>query len=179
MKKLIFHWRFWGLVALYVITTFFSAFIGFLSPWCWIVGFPALAAFLGAFSYQSIALHCSNFGVATLLSFVLGGLLALLGECELWQSFIMLAIGLISDLIRKYLVSDSRITYPFLSVGVIAWILKLWTDPDWYVTEAISEMGNDYANILGQLSNYWYLLLVIVITFIMGYIGICIYPKES
>jgi len=179
MKKLIFHWRLWGLVVLYVITTFLSAFIGFLSPWCWIVGFPALAAFLGAFSYQAIALNCLNFGVATLLSFVLGGFLLLLGECEFWQSLIMLVVGVISDLIRKYLISDLRIVYPVFSLGVIAWISKLWTHSDWYVSGATSEMGEDYAIVLDQLKSCWYLVLVIAVTFIMGYIGISIATRKK
>ena len=37
-----------GCAILYAITSFASAFLGFLSPWCWIVVFPVLAAVLGA-----------------------------------------------------------------------------------------------------------------------------------
>ena len=37
-----------GCAFLYAITSFACAFLGFLSPWCWIVVFPVLAAVLGA-----------------------------------------------------------------------------------------------------------------------------------
>lgn len=36
-----------GFTALYVVTVFATAFLGYLHPFCW-VGFPALAALLGA-----------------------------------------------------------------------------------------------------------------------------------
>jgi cytochrome c biogenesis protein CcdA len=37
-----------GCAILYAVTSFACAFLGFLSPWCWIVVFPVLAAVLGA-----------------------------------------------------------------------------------------------------------------------------------
>lgn len=40
-----------GCAILYAVTSFACAFLGFLSPWCWIVVFPVLAAVLGAPSY--------------------------------------------------------------------------------------------------------------------------------
>ena len=60
-----------GCAILYAITSFASAFLGFLSPWCWIVVFPALAAILGALSYLWAASRWQRFGVATLFSLIL------------------------------------------------------------------------------------------------------------
>ena len=37
-----------GCAILYAVTSFACAFLGFLSPWCWIVVFPVLAAVFGA-----------------------------------------------------------------------------------------------------------------------------------
>lgn len=50
-----------GCVVLYAVTSFASAFIGFLNPWCWIVGFPVLAAVLGAPSYLWAASRWQRF----------------------------------------------------------------------------------------------------------------------
>ena len=53
-----------GCAILYAVTSFASAFVGFLNPWCWIVVFPALAAILGAPSYMWAASRWQRFGVA-------------------------------------------------------------------------------------------------------------------
>ena len=68
-----------GCAILYAITSFASAFLGFLSPWCWIVVFPALAAILGALSYLWAASRWQRFGVATLFALVLAIVLLVMG----------------------------------------------------------------------------------------------------
>ena len=53
-----------GCAILYAVTSFASAFVGFLNPWCWIVVFPALAAILGVPSYMWAASRWQRFGIA-------------------------------------------------------------------------------------------------------------------
>ena len=65
MKK-INYFSILGFTALYVITVFATAFLGYLHPFCW-VGFPALAALLGAYSYYHVAQRWPKFGAGTLL----------------------------------------------------------------------------------------------------------------
>ena len=68
-----------GFTALYVVTVFATAFLGYLHPFCW-VGFPALAALLGAYSYYHVALRWPKFGAGTLLGLVFGLFLLVTGE---------------------------------------------------------------------------------------------------
>ena len=175
------HWRICGFALLYVVTSFMSAFLGFLSPWCWIVVFPALAAFLGAFSYHAVAARWPKFGVATVLSLLLGGFLLALGECELWQSLLILFAGVLSDLVRL-LVADADsgevFAYPVLGVGIIAWIVKLWTNTQWYLDGAAAEVSPQYSAEMTKLSGSSGLLLSIAATLLLSYLGIKIAKKN-
>ena len=58
-----------GFIALYVVTVFAPAFLGFFHPVCW-AGFPVIAALLGAFSYYCVASRWQRFGAGTLLGLV-------------------------------------------------------------------------------------------------------------
>ena len=159
-----------GFTALYIVTVFVTAFLGYLHPLCW-VGFPALAALLGAYSYYHVALRWPKFGAGTLLGLAFGLLLLVTGEGDVLTLIIMTAAGLLSDIVRQNI---GRIVYayPVLAIGVICWLLPLWTRTEWYHDGAAKELGIDYADGLMLLANWWGLLLTIAITAFMGYIGI-------
>lgn len=165
-----------GLAVLYVVLVFACAFIGFLGPWCWVVVFPALAALLGAIPYFAAALRWQKFGVATLLSLTLGAFVYATGECDLIGASLMLLAGVLADVIRLLTGNDTKcgvsLAYPVLSLGVMAWNMKLWTDTAWYYQGAVDEMGQAYADSLMQLASLWVLVLTIVLTLVMGYVGI-------
>lgn len=86
-----------GFAILYAATVFLCAFVGFLHPVCW-VGFPVLAAFLGAYSYYKVASGIKCFGAGLLLATVLAGILLVLGEIKLPAAGIILTAGLVSDI---------------------------------------------------------------------------------
>ena len=165
-----------GCAILYAITSFASAFLGFLSPWCWIVVFPVLAAVLGAPSYLWAASRWQRFGVATLFALVLAVVLLVMGEIDVTQSLLMVAVGIASDVIRQVIGTTYKrsilLAYPVLTLGIIVWLMKLWTDSEWYYQGAAEEIGVDYAEGLRTLSSIWALLLVIALTFAVGYIGV-------
>jgi hypothetical protein len=64
------------------------------------------------------------------------------------------------------------LAYPILSIGVIAWILPLWTRTEWYYQGAAEELGIDYAKGLMMFASPWGLLLVALTTAIAGFVGI-------
>ena len=167
-----------GCAILYAVTSFACAFLGFLSPWCWIVVFPVLAAVLGAPSYLWAASRWQRFGVATLFALVLAVVLLVMGEIDVIQSLLMVAVGIASDVIRQVIGTTYKrsilLAYPVLTLGIIVWLMKLWTDSEWYYQGAAEEIGVDYAEGLRTLSSIWALLLVIALTFAVGYIGVCI-----
>ncbi len=165
-----------GCAFLYAITSFGCAFLGFLSPWCWIVVFPVLAAFLGAPSYLWAASRWQRFGVATLFALVLAVVLLVMGEIDVTQSLLMVAVGFASDVIRQVIGTTYKrsilLAYPVLPLGILVWLMKLWTDSEWYYQGAAEEIGAEYAEGLRTLSSIWALLLVIALTFAVGFIGI-------
>ena len=165
-----------GFTALYVVTVFATAFLGYLHPLCW-VGFPALAALLGAYSYYHVAQRWQQFGAGTLLGLAFGLLLLVTGEGDVVTLCIMTAAGVVSDIVRK-LTDRPAYSYPVLAIGVISWLLPLWTRAQWYHDGAAEELGIDYAEGLMLLANWWGLLLVIIVTALMGYIGIRLINKN-
>ena len=165
-----------GCAILYAVTSFACAFLGFLSPWCWIVVFPVLAAVLGAPSYLWAASRWQRFGVATLFALVLAVVLLVMGEIDVTQSLLMVTVGIASDVVRQAIGNTHKrsilLAYPVLPLGIIVWLMKLWTASEWYYQGAAEEIGVDYADGLRTLSSIWALLLVIVLTLAVGYIGI-------
>lgn len=164
-----------GLAVLYVVTVFATAFLGYLSPYAWVF-FPVIAALLGALSYYSAAARWQKFGVGTLLAFILAAFLLAVGECDLTEALLMLLAGVISDVIRQLIGNKSlkgqSLAYPILSIGVIAWILPLWTHTEWYYQGAAEELGIDYAKGLMTFASPWGLLAVALTTAIAGFVGI-------
>ena len=165
-----------GCAILYAVTSFACAFLGFLSPWCWIVVFPVLAAVLGAPSYLWAVSRWQRFGIATLFSVIFAVLLLSMGEIDLTQTALMVVAGVVSDAVRQIIGNNLKrgtfYAYPILSLGVIVWIMKLWTDSEWYYQGAAEEIGTDYAEGLKTLSSIWSLVLVIALTLVVGYIEV-------
>lgn len=170
-----------GFAILYAATVFLCAFVGFLHPVCW-VGFPVLAAFLGAYSYYKVASGIKCFGAGVLLAAVLAGILLVLGEIKLPAAGIILTAGLVSDIVRQLLGNTSAkalfCAYPLLAAGVFGWLHPLWTNTQRYHEGATSEMGAEYAESLMVFSSPLFLCLFVVLTLIAGYIGIRIVEKK-
>jgi hypothetical protein len=165
-----------GCVVLYAVTSFASAFIGFLNPWCWVVLFPMLAAVLGAPTYLWVASRWQRFGVATVFALVLAAVLLPMGEIDTTQAALMVVIGVVSDVVRQVLGNNQKtsafIAYPILPLGIIAWLMKLWTNSEWYYQGAAEEIGVDYAEGLKTLSSITSLIMVVVLVIIAAYIAI-------
>ena len=169
------YFRILGLTVLYVVTVFATAFLGYLSPYAWVF-FPVIAALVGAFSYYLIAVKWQKFGVGTLLALLLSVVLLATGECDLQNALLILLAGVLSDVVRQMVGCTKKkgiyLAYPVLSIGVISWILPLWTRTEWYYNGAAEELGVDYANGLMTFSSTWGLLFVVLTTAIAGFVGI-------
>ena len=165
-----------GCAVLYAVTSFVCAFLGFLSPWCWIVVFPVLAAVLGAPSYLWAARRWQRFGVGTLFALVLAVVLLAMGEIDFTQTLLMVVVGLASDVVRQTIGTTYKrgilLAYPVLPLGILVWLMKLWTASEWYYQGAAEEIGADYAEGLKTLSSPWALILVIILVLAAGSIAI-------
>ncbi len=170
-----------GCAIIYSVTCFASALIGFVNPWCWIVGFPVLAAIFGAPSYLWAASRWQRFGVATLFSVLFAALLLSMGEINFPQCILMVAAGLVSDTIRQLMGNKSKqavfFAYPVLPLGVIAWFMQLWNHTKGYCQGAAEEISIDYAEGLKTLSSVWVLFMVIALTLVVAYIAISSFSR--
>ena len=170
-----------GLSVLYLFVVYLSAFLGFLGPVGWVF-FPALSALLGAYFYYNLARRWQTFGVGTWLGIALSVFLLLKGEINGEAAIIITTIAVVSDFIRLSLGYKSRIgilcAYPVLSLCVICWVLPLWINTDWYYSNAVDEMGLNYARVLISMSSIWVLLLLVAITLFLGYLGGGVATKE-
>lgn len=170
-----------GCAIIYSVTCFASAFIGFVNPWCWIVGFPVLAAIFGAPSYLWAASRWQRFGVATLFSVLFVALLLSMGEIYFPQCVLMIAAGMVSDTIRQLMGNKSKqavfFAYPVLPLGVIAWFMQLWNHTEGYCLGAAEEISIDYAEGLKALSSVWVLFMVIALTLVVAYIAISSFSR--
>ena len=141
-----------------------------------VVWFPVLAAVLGAPSYLWAASRWQRFGVATLFALVLAVVLLVMGEIDVTQSLLMVTVGIASDVVRQAIGNTHKrsilLAYPVLPLGIIVWLMKLWTASEWYYQGAAEEIGADYADGLRTLSSIWALLLVIALTLAVGFVGI-------
>ena len=99
-----------------------------------------------------------------------------MGEIDYRQAVLMMAVGIASDVVRQIIGNHQKqgilLAYPVLPLGIIVWLMKLWTDSEWYYHGAAEEIGADYAEGLKTLSSIWALILVIALTLVVGFIGI-------
>jgi len=183
MEKNVKWWGFLLMGLLYLVLVFASCFIGFLHPVCWAY-YSVLAALLASGAYFWLASRWRKFGVGTICSLLVCLFCAASGEAGgVLSKVIILGCGIISDIVRSLIGNSSKKglywAYPILSVGNIGWIIRLWTDPDWYYQGAIDEMGEAYAEGIKALQSPWHLVAAVVITGIVAYVAIRLCAKAN
>jgi len=169
MSKRLTFWAAALFTILYFTVVFASAFIGFISPACWIF-FPSLAALVAAFPYRWLALRWKHFGLGTVLATMVAVLCLVMGEMDILQAGVVIGFGLLSDLVAFS--GKDWLSYPVLAIGNTAWIMKLWTETDWYYNGAINEMGQEYADGLLPFATPCWCCIAIAATIIMAEIGL-------
>ena len=146
MEKNSFKW--WQILCmglLYLVFVFASCFIGFLHPACWAY-FSVLAAILAVGPYFWLAARWQKFGVGTVLALIVCLFCLATGEAGgLLSKAIILGGGVLADIVRLFMGNGSRkalyCAYPFLVIGNIGWIIRLWSDKQFYYDGAVEEMG--------------------------------------
>lgn len=175
-----------GFIIVYIVSVMAGAFIGFLGPVFWVF-FTALSALLASFSYFYLASRWQKFGLGIVLSILVSVILLAAKEINLQGGLIIILAGVLSDIVR-YITGNTclkavYVSYPILSLGLISWNLRLWTNTQWYVSNAIEEMGQSYADGLESLANSKILILVIVAVLFFAYSGIrlsnCLMKKSE
>lgn len=175
-----------GFVVIYLISLMAGAFIGFIGPVFWVF-FTALSAFLASFSYFYLASRLHNFGLGIVLSVLFSAMLLFSKEINLQGALIIILAGVLSDIVRHIigntLLKAVYVSYPILSLGLVSWNLRLWTDTNWYVAAAVEEMGQAYADGLEVLAHSNILVLVLGAVLCFACLGIrlsqCLMKKSE
>lgn len=174
-------WQILGMGFLYLVFVVGSCFAGFLHPVCWAF-FSVLAGLLASGPYFWLSARWQHFGVGTFCALMVCLFCLATGEAGgvLSKSFI-LGGGVVSDVIRVLNVPSSKksiyAAYPFLAIGNIGWIIRLWSDKQWYFEGAVREMGEDYARGIAPLQTTGILVSVIVVTAVMAVIAVWLCGK--
>ena len=153
---------------LYLVLVFAACFPGYLHPALWAY-FPVIAALVAVFPFFWIAARWQSFGVGTVLGVVLCLFCLVSGEAQgFWPKAMMVLGGVVADAVRCVLGNGSKraiyAAYPLLIIGTAGWIVRLWTQPQWYYDNAVEEMGKTYADtLIGYSGIGGFLLLVVLI----------------
>ena len=182
MEKNSFKW--WQILCMglfYLVFVFASCFIGFLHPACWAY-FSVLAAILAVGPYFWLAARWQKFGVGTVLALIVCLFCLATGEAGgLLSKAIILGGGVLADIVRQFMGNGSRkvlyFAYPFLAIGNIGWIIRLWSDKQFYYDGAVEEMGQAYAEGIKALQTPGHLVAVIVLTAAIAVLGIWLCTK--
>ena len=181
MKKILTWWSVLGMGLLYVTLVLASSFIGFLHPICWAF-YTVLAALFAVGPYHWLAARWQKFGVGTFLGLLVCILCMATGEATgFWSRAMFVLGGLVADIVRQLMGNENRKTlywaYPFLVLGNLGWVIRLWTTPQWYVDGALEEMGQAYANGIAKLQTPGHLVAVIVLTVAIAILAIWLCSK--
>lgn len=184
MEKSSFKW--WQILCmglLYLVFVFVSCFIGFLHPACWAY-FSVLAAILAVGPYFWLAARWQKFGVGTVLALLVCLFCLATGEAGgLLSKAIIMGGGVLADIVRLFMGNGSRkalyCAYPFLAIGNIGWIIRLWSDKQFYYDGAVEEMGQAYAEGIKALQTSGHLVAVIVLTAAAAVLGVWLCTKAD
>ena len=180
-KKSLKWWQVLGMGLLYVALVLAASFIGFAHPVCWAY-YTILAALLAVGPYFWLAARWQKFGVGTFLGLLVCLFCLATGEATgFWSKAMFVIGGLVADVVRLLMGNGSRKAlywaYPFLAIGNMGWIIRLWTTPQWYVDGALDEMGQAYADGISKLQTPGHLIAVIALTAAMAILAIWLCGK--
>ena len=98
-----------------------------------------------------------------------------------WSRAMFVLGGIVADIVRQLMGNENRKAlywaYPFLVLGNMGWVIRLWTTAQWYYDGALEEMGQAYADGIAKLQNPGSLILCIVLTAAIAVLGIWLSDK--
>ena len=180
-KKTLKWWQVLGMGLLYVALVLAASFIGFAHPVCWAY-YTILATLLAVGPYYWLAARWQKLGVGTFLGLLVCLFCLVTGEATgFWSKAMFVLGGIVADVVRLLMCNGSRKAlywaYPFLAIGNMGWIIRLWTTPQWYVDGALDEMGQAYADGIAKLQTQGHLIAVIALTAAMAVLAIWLCGK--
>ena len=182
-KKSLKWWQVLGMGLLYVTLVLVASFTGFVHPACWAY-YAVLAALLAVWSYYWLAARWQKFGVGTFLGLLVCLLCLASGEAAgFWSKAMFVLGGIVADVVRQLMGNHSKKAlyraYPFLALGNLGWVIRLWTTPQWYIDGVLDEMGQAYADGIARLQTPGHLIAVIILTAAVAVLAVWLCGKAD
>lgn len=154
--------------AIYFVVCYATGMLGLISPIAEVAGFM-LGTLINGTVIMLFLVKTRAFGAMTILGFLVGLVMMLLGEY--WAVLpISIVLGLLADLIVRsgHYRSKVRniIAYPVFQLWLIGCILPIWLNPASYSEHISASMGRQYAdgmvNIFSSLGVVFIILIVLI-----------------
>ena len=172
-----------GLALLYVVLVFLSEFIGFISPWCWIL-YSALAAILAAWPvFKAVRMTGGKcvfliFGIVFTLTYFTE-----MGWNTVPSAIASIVLAIAAEAVHGILGYGSskalRVAYPVFALVPLGNIICLWTDTARYAESAVEENGQAYSELLSHMGTAWTLILAVVAVVVMALFAVNLFCKKE
>lgn len=170
------------LLVIYFVLMLLPMFLGYLSPVLWFF-YPVLSALLAATPFLWGAKDWKKLGGVAIFPFFWYFIMVLMGELSFVERVITpLVIILIAELVRRFIGYEKqiglRVSYAISSLVTVMQHLIILTRTDFYYQGAVEEMGSSaYAETIVGFGTVGYFILLLVLTFVAGYLGAVLSEK--
>jgi len=169
------------LLLAFVILFFACEFIGFISPWGWIL-FPALGAFVASFPlFYAVKRFGGKF---ILLSFALVWALTMFLEPSPFTATSLIwivAFGAVAEILHKLLgygkAKALNVSYPVFAIAPLGQIIGMWTNSALYQEIALEEMSPEYVASMARITGPASLAIAIVAILVCAFLAALLCEK--
>lgn len=163
------------LSAIYFVLNLVVMVSGGITPLLWVFMPPILSVLCGVV-YMLLAVKVQKTGAVFIMGIITGLIYVSTGQFTL---VLLLTFGigcLIAEIIRKITsynsIKGNILSYAFFSLGMVGSPLPIWIFRDSFLNQMVSQgLPEEYVNTLNSLTPNWVLILMIVLTFLLAFIG--------
>lgn len=156
---------------LYVLIVYAALCLGYLHPFFWAYA-ATVSALFAAIPYLYLASKRNGFGVETVLALLVALACMAAGEGTMLNYAVILALGIVSDLVRNACGGDTRkgvrTAYPIFALVPFGRTMVLWTDRANELAADAEEMGATYSEAMAKVTPVWMLIVMLAVTILLA-----------
>ena len=148
---------------------------GGLAPLVWVFMPTFLALFCGPI-YMTLANKVQKFGVPFLMALITSLICSVRGGYFFVLIITFVIAGLLAEGVRKQMGYDSEkgnlVSYAVFSLGMVGNLLPVWIfRQDFLDQMVVRGMPQDYVDTMWEVTPVWVLIVMIIATFLVAFIG--------
>ena len=157
---------------LYIVIIYLSLCLGYIHPFFWVYA-SVVSCLFASIPYLYLTSRWHKFGVGTLLSMLVAGACAIMGEGTMMNYGLIVLMGILTDIIRYVIGNDQlkgvRISYPPLALIPFGRTIVIWTNRTAEIASQAAEMGKAYGNTMMAITPVWMLIVMIIVTIALAF----------